>query len=313
MPQPFEMRKSALFAHPPVAGGQTATLSVAPLTYENEREILAFLSAADSVQAIFMTSLVRDNGLESPFNRGTFYGARRARDEEIAGVALIGHATLIETSDEAALEAFARIAGVSSNTHVHLGEEERIKLFWRHYGRGGQRARLSCRELLFELRAPVETMEAVDGLRLATLDDLAFVMPVQACMAFEESGVNPVECDAVGFRLRCARRIEQGRVFVWVENNRLLFKADILADTTRAAYLEGIYTSPSVRNHEYGLRCLSQVARTLLSRTGSIKLLVNEQNRKAQEFYRRAGFRFGGYYDTIFLQSGDEAKGLGRD
>jgi uncharacterized protein len=309
MSQSFEIKKGATLAIPPGTRNFGAPPSITPLTYESEREILAYLAAADSIQAIFMTGLVRDNGLESPFNRGTFYGARRTLDGELAGVALVGHATLIETTDDTVMEAFARLAKANPNTHVHLGEEERIMLFWQHYRRGGQRVRLICRELLFELREPLEVKEEVKGLRLATLDDLPFVMPVQACMAFEESGINPMERDSVGFRLRCARRIEQGRVFVLIENNRLLFKADILADTTRAAYLEGIYTSPSVRNQEYGSRCLSQVARTLLSRTGSIKLLVNEQNRKAHDFYRRTGFKFGGYYDTIFLQSGHEAKG----
>ena len=121
-------------------------------------------------------------------------------------------------------------------------------------------------------------------------------------MAFEESGVNPLERDAVGFRLRCARRIEQGRVWVWVEDGRLIFKADVMAYTPQAAYLEGVYTSPAVRNRSHGARCLQEVARQLLQHTRSINLLVNEQNQKAQDFYRRAGFRFTKIYDTIFLQ-----------
>jgi ribosomal protein S18 acetylase RimI-like enzyme len=258
-----------------------------------------------------MTGLVRDNGLESPFNRGTFYGARSDMTGELVGISLIGHATLVETSDDFALKTFAHIAREIPGAHVHLGQEEVIKRFWRHYSRGGQRARLVCREMLFEMRgAPaVSEQEGADELRLATLDDLPFVMPVQACMAFEESGVNPMEVDPTGFRLRCARRIEQGRVFVWIEDGRLLFKADILADTHGAVYLEGVYTSPEARSQSRGSRSMARMARTLLSRSSSIILLVNEQNRKAQEFYARAGFSFGGYYDTIFLQTGHEVKG----
>jgi ribosomal protein S18 acetylase RimI-like enzyme len=310
MPHSFELKKRATFRSPFAAETRSGSLRVETLTYENEREVLAFLSAADSVQAIFMTSMMRDNGLESPFNRGTFYGARHTTDRRLAGVALIGHATLVETSDSDALKVFAQAARACPRTHVYLGEEERIKQFWRHYARGGQLPRLVCREILFELRDEfVFFTEEVKGLRLATLDDLSLVMPVQAQMAFEESGVNPMERDAVGFRLRCARRIEQERVFVWIEDGCLLFKADILADTERAVYLEGVYTAPSERNLSYGSRCLSQMARTLLSRTRSIMLLVNEQNPQALAFYRRAGFQFGGYYDTIYLQSGKEAKG----
>jgi ribosomal protein S18 acetylase RimI-like enzyme len=311
MPHSFEMKKTATFTIPLGMEPRAESVSITPLTDEHEREVLAFLAGADSVQAIFMTGLLRDNGLESPFNRGIFYGAQSRDDGELIGVALVGHATLVETTDDFALRTFAHIAREIPGAHVILGQEELIKHFWRHYARGGKPARLFCRELLFELREEEllsETQE-IEGLRQATLEDLAYVMPVQACMAFEESGVNPMERDPVGFRLRCARRIEQGRVFVWIEDNRLIFKADVLADTSGAAYLEGIYTSAAARNHSYGSRCLLQVARNLFSRTRSVKLLVNEQNRKAQDFYARAGFRFAGYYDTIYLQSGVEVKG----
>lgn len=302
MPHPFELAKVATFNISLGPETVNETLKIQLLRDDEEREVLAFLAAARSVQSTFMTGLIRDNGLESPFNRGVFYGARRASGEELAGVALVGHSTLIETADEHALVAFARVAKTSRRAHVIMLEEEKVKRFWRHYARGGQRPRIVCREMLFELSAPVEIAEEVDGLRLATLDDLAFVMPVQACMALEESGVDPMERDAVGFRLRCARRIEQRRVWVWIENGRLIFKADILADTNEAVYMEGVYISPAARNQSHGSRCVTQMARQLLTRTRSIKLLVNEQNIKAQQFYRRAGFRFGGYYDTIFLQ-----------
>ncbi|MCA1557603.1 MAG: hypothetical protein LC731_03575, partial [Acidobacteria bacterium] len=266
MPHSFEVKKSATLMIPLGTEARNESLKVAPLTDEDEREVMAFLAASDSVQAIFMTSVVRDNGLESPFNRGIFYGARCDTSLELVGVALVGHATLVETDDDVALRAFAHLAKARSGVHVYLGEEERIKRFWQYYARGGQRPRLICREMLFELRDAPEASapEEVSGLRLATLDDLPFVMPVQACMAYEESGVNPLEADAVGFRMRCARRIEQGRVFVWIEQNYLLFKADVLADTSGAAYLEGVYASPSARKQTHGSSCLREVARRLL-------------------------------------------------
>jgi predicted GNAT family acetyltransferase len=303
MPHTFEREKIMAFTIPLSAEAHFGSLSIEPLADENEPEVLAFLSAYSSVQAVFMTSLVRDNGLESPFNRGIFYGARRGAGRELVGIALIGHATLVETYDTASLEAFARVARACTRAHVHLGEEERIKRFWRHYtaGAGPCRPRLICREMLFELREPVSMMEDVEGLRLATLDDLPFVMPVQACMAFEESGVDPMKQDAVGFRLRCARRIEQGRVFVWIERGRLIFKADVVADTPDGIYLEGIYVNPQEQGQGYGLRCLSQLSRNLLARTKSICLLVNERNWKAQAFYLSAGYKLRGTYETIFL------------
>ncbi len=282
------------------AAGAQAALEALPLTEGEREEALEFL-AGRPVHTVYMASLVRDNGVESPLNRGTFYGYR-GPDGRLEGVALIGHATLMEARTEAAIQAFAELAQGSQRKHMIMGEQEKIERFWNYYAGDGHDARLLCRELLFEQRWPVEVREAVHGLRQATLDDLEMVMPVQAQMAFEESGVNPMKADPTGFRLRCARRIEQGRVWVWVENGRLIFKADIIAETPQASYVEGVYINPEERGKGYGLRCISQLGRTLLSRTASVCLLVNEKNREAQDFYRRAGYKLRSYYDTIFLQ-----------
>ncbi len=283
-----------------VANGPSA---VHLLTDEHETEVLNFL-AARPVHTVFMAGFIRDNGLESTLNRGSFYAYRDA-EGQLEGVALIGHATLVEARSDAALTAFARLARNGSNAHMIMGEEEKIELFWRAYSEIEQKPHIICSELLLEQRWPAEQCEIVSGLRLATLDDLGHVMLVNAEMAFEESGVNPMERDPIGYRMRTARRIEQNRVWVWVEGDRLIFKADIVSDTPEAIYLEGVYVNPEDRGKGYGLRCFSHLCRTLLARTVSICLLVNEQNKKAQEFYAKAGYKLQSRYDTIFLPRED--------
>ena len=274
--------------------------AVVPLARGDEREVLAFL-AGRPIHTVIMASLVRDNGVVSPLNRGTFYGCR---DEEgaLEGVALVGHATLVEARTERALEAFARVAQQSDATHMIMGEQEVIAEFWGGYSEAGQEFRLACRELLFELRCPVAVGEAVEGLRRATLDDLELVLPVQAEMALAESGVNPLEADPEGFRRRTARRIEQGRTWVVVKGGRLAFKAEEQSETPQVVYLEGIYVAPSERGRGFGAGCLSQLCRETLARAQSVCLLVNEQNREAHALYRKVGFRFRSVYDTIFLR-----------
>jgi GNAT superfamily N-acetyltransferase len=250
-----------------------------------------------------MAGFIRDNGMESPLNRGTFYGCRDA-EGRLVGVALIGHATLVETESDAALAAFARVARDCPRTHVMMGENDKIERFWEYYAEDGRRARLICRELLMEQRWPIQVREAVPGLRSATPADLEQVMAVQAEMALAESGVNPMEADPEGFRLRCLRRIEQGRVWVWTEEGRLIFKADIISETPEVRYIEGVWVAPGQRGRGYGLRCLSQLSRELLVKSGAITLLVNEKAPEAVAFYRRAGYKLRSYYDTIFLYTG---------
>lgn len=295
-----KIESSAAMPHllwsPSSAAGSTVLLK----TLEDEADALDFL-AARPVHTVNLRSMIRDNGLSSSLNRGKFYGYRNA-EGEMEAVALIGHATLIETHTDRALESLAHAAQDCTHTHMIMGEQEKVEEFWSYYAEDGQKMRLACRELMFELRWPVEARAAVSSLRLATLDDLELILPVQAAMAEEESGVNPLEKDATGFRKRCAHRIEQGRTWVCVENGQLLFKTDVMAETPEVIYLEGIYVRAEERGKGYGLNCLSQLSQTLLKRTESLCILVNEENRAAQALYRKAGFKFTSTYDTIFLQ-----------
>lgn len=276
------------------AAGATAS----GLAQEHEAEVLEFLAARPTHTAI-MSGLIRDNGIVSPLNRGWFYAYRTWRGV-LEGMALIGHVTLVEARSCAALEAFAFAAQQSSNVHVIMAETDKTELFWKYYQPCGKRPRLLCRELLFEQREPPERREPVNGLRRATVVDLASVMQVQAQMAFAESGVNPMQIDPAGFRQRCARRIEQGRVWVWVEGGRLIFKADIIADTPEVNYLEGVWVNPQERRQGYGIRCMSHLAGKLLAKTKSLTVLVNQRAWQAHAFYRRSGYHFSGYYDTIY-------------
>ena len=270
------------------------------LEASQETEVLQFLSERP-LHTVTMVGFIRDNGLVSPLNRGSFYGYRNFAGR-LEGVALIGHATLIEARSNEALRAFASAAQSCKGTHMVLGEREQVLEFWKSYSSIGQKMRLACTELLFELKWPIEVPKTSVGLRRATEAELVLVMPVQAQMAFEESGVDPRLTDPRGFAQRCLRRIQQGRTWVVVKDNKLLFKAEIISDALEVIYLEGVWVSETERRNGFGASCLTQLARELLCRARSICLLVNKQNKSAHALYRKSGFRQRGTYDTIFLE-----------
>jgi len=275
------------------------SVSVERLANSDAPEVLKFL-AQRPIHTIAMMGLINDNGIVSPFNRGTFFGCRDLNGQ-LEGVALVGHATLMETVSDRALAALAQIARQCPNTHMIMGEKDRVADFWSHYSEAGRKQRSACREWLFELSWPVEAREEVDGLRPATVAELELVMPVQAELAYTESGVNPLDVDPQGFRKRCLRRIEQGRTWVVVENGLLVFKADVISKTPEVNYLEGIWLREDRRNKNLGTHFMSELMRRLLENTKSICLLVNESNEWAQGFYRKCGFHFRATYETIFL------------
>jgi predicted GNAT family acetyltransferase len=247
-----------------------------------------------------MASLIRDTGVESELNRGRLYSYRGSRGH-LEGIALLGHATLIEARTESSLSAFARLAQQSSLPYLIRGEEDLVKKFWSQYGKSGQGASRVCRELLLEqVRAPKG--KEVNALRQATLADLESVVRVNSEMARAESGNDPLQRDPEGFRYRTANRIKRGRNWIWMQDGKVLFKADILADTPQVIYLEGIYVDPNERGKGYGSTCLSQLGRMLLHRTGSICLTLNASKKKTRDFYVKAGYDLRSYYDTIYLQ-----------
>ncbi len=274
--------------------------SIRELSRSDEAEVLEFL-AARPIHTVFMAGLIHDNGLISPRNRGSFYGARN-RSGQLEGVALIGHATLVEVHTEEALSAFARIARNCQNTSLIRGEQRATDTFWRHFAEEGQAPRLICTERLFEMSDEVTPQAKISELRPATIDDLESVLSVNAVMAYEESGVSPLQTDPTGFRSRTTQRIERQRVWVWTEDRRLIFKTDVASQTPEATYLEGIYVNPEERGQGYGFQCLTQLCSVLKENSRSICLTVNEHNKAGVGLYTKIGFHQHSDYQTIYLR-----------
>jgi tRNA modification GTPase len=88
-----------------------------------EAETLDFLSQRP-LHTVGLVGFIRDNGLVSERNRGTFYGCRN-RQGKLEGVALIGHATLMETTTDRALQAFADL--VRQGTDLSAAERMDIE------------------------------------------------------------------------------------------------------------------------------------------------------------------------------------------
>jgi ribosomal protein S18 acetylase RimI-like enzyme len=219
----------------------------------------------------------------------------------LEAVALIGHATMVEAHTEGALIAFARVARNCQNAHLIRGEQEAINLFWTYYNGVGSEPRCISRELLFELtETPADVPDV--NLRPATLSDLEKVIAVNSAMAIEEGGSSPLQRDPSGFRNRTARRIDQNRVWVLVEDNRLIFKADVVSQTPAVTYLEGIYVHPEERRKGHAQRCLTNLSSSLLADTKSICLTVNDRNQNATALYEKVGFKFHSNYETIYLR-----------
>src|SRR6266404_3460898 len=109
---------------PTVSLAPELTPSVEPLKGEHEAEVLDFLSAHPLLTFV-MTGWIKDNGLVSQLNRGTFYGSRNQRGE-LDGVALIGHITLFESKSESALAEFAELIRACPSAFAVMGQQQKV-------------------------------------------------------------------------------------------------------------------------------------------------------------------------------------------
>lgn len=271
------------------------------LTEFDKEEVLAFL-AQRPVHTVVMTSMIHDNGIENVQNRGKFFGYRN-ESGRLEGVALIGHTTLVEAHSEEALRALALSARTSETPiHIMMSDGDSIKTFWQYLTGGMKEPRLICSERLFEINFPLMVRENVPNLRLASEAELMPIAEAHAEVAFEESGVDPLVKDREGFLKRVARRIDQQRVWVvFDDEGKLVFKADVVAETPEVKYLEGIYVHPEYRGQGIGADCLSQLSRTLLEEVQYVCLLSNEEFQSAHRTYLKAGFKSQDSCVTIFV------------
>ena len=274
-------------------------MKVERLTEANRAETLAFLSERP-VHTVVMTSFILDNGMQNPLNRGDFHGYRNA-DGKLGGVALIGHTTLVDARSGEALKALAFTARRSQvSIHLVMSSGNAAEEFWTHLTGGQSQPRLTCVEKLFELSFPFTVPETINELRLATEAELLQVAEAQAEIAFMESGINPMEADRNGFLQRVVRRIDQGRVFVVVKDSKVVFKADVVAETHDTAYIEGVYVAPEFRGQGIGSNCLARLSIDLLNRVQNVCLLSNVDFEDAHKTYIRAGYRPAGQCTTLF-------------
>lgn len=270
------------------------------LTQDKTREVLDFLSVRP-VHTVVMTGFIRDNGLESELNRGTFHGYRNAAGE-LEGVALIGHTTLVEARSDESTIAFALTARESEiPVYVMMSDGDSIERFWNFYNLEGAEPRMLCTEKLFELKFPFPVRECAWDVRPAATEEIEQIAVAHAEVAYLESGTNPLERDPEGFMDRCRRRIEKGRTFVVFEDGRLVFKADIVAETNDVIYLEGVYVAPEYRGRGIAPECLSKLCTMLLERVENICMLSNLKFEAAHRSFEKAGFRSDDACTTIFV------------
>lgn len=129
------------------------------------------------------------------------------------------------------------------------------------------------------------------GLRAARREDLDRLLPACAAAHELELGVDPLVRDAEAFRWRTATQIDDGRSWVWLEDDVVRFKAEASAWTPSAVQVSQVWTDPEARGKGYAERGMRDLVRVLLERTPTVTLFVRTDNAPAISLYEKTGMR----------------------
>ena len=241
----------------------------------SQEQVLAFC-AREPIERVFLEDVAR-RGL------GRFYGAGKA-DGALTALCHAG-ANLVPSGPGTG--EFARtVAGARSR--MIIGEAGAVTELW-----DAARAELPAvredrpHQPVYAISEPPPSGET--GLRAATHTDLDRLVPACAAAHELELHLDPLARDPDAFRWRTEAQIDEGRSWVWLEDDVILFKAEASAWTPSAVQIQQVWVDPEVRGRGYGARGMRDLVRLLLETTPTVTLFVRAENAPAIATYEAIG------------------------
>lgn len=272
--------------------------------------VLEFLSR-DIVKNVFMLSWAQGYGIASQSQQELFHFAGVETDGLLQAVSLVvtRRLVLLDALGQAPAKRLGEWYGVRGTHFEHIvSARENVTPFWAGYqNKSGHQARLDRLQQLYVLERDTWLHEPFrhepTDLRLAQIPDLDAVFLASARMHAEETLEDPLERNPRHFRRHVEHRIQSDRTWVFFnDRRRLMFKADVSAQSQYGAQISGVYTPPALRGQGIATRCIADMCEALFDRGfPRITLYVNEDNIPAIHVYERVGFKRYCAYETVFV------------
>ncbi len=137
----------------------------------------------------------------------------------------------------------------------------------------------------------------------ALMRDLDLLIPACVSMFTEEVGISPVgEISEKSYRNRVAEVINQRKMFARIENNQVLFKAEIGVITDKVCQVQGVWVPPQLRGRNLGKSGMASVVNFARQNFApKVSLYVNDYNHRAQAVYKSVGFQEHSTFATILF------------
>jgi ribosomal protein S18 acetylase RimI-like enzyme len=267
-------------------------VSVNCLSHKDREPLLAFL-ARDAEGSIYLRSLVHEFGVDptgSP-EHGRFLGGWRRK--ELVSVLFFGNSRNITTlgEPEDLVPVLEQALEGPDYPRLFVGPARHAPIVRRGFSRSGAQPYLD-REQVYYLLTP-RTHNPLDApVRPARREETEVVARAQAAMTEEDLKVPPGQIDMRRLREISEKRIEEGKVWVWMEGDTLLFKTEESARAPDGVLVGGVFTHPDYRGRGLATRGVAAWAGRLFEAgLERMALHVSATNTPAIRAYERAGFQ----------------------
>ena len=264
-------------------------------------EALEVLSR-DPVADVFVASRVEAAGLDAGRLGGEMWGF--VVDGRLEALCHSGANLVPVQAGAAAVAAFAERARRQGRRCASIvGERAAVSALWDLLEPAWGAAR--------EVRA-VQPLMAIDAdpaveadplVRRVRPDEIDLLVPACVAMFTEEVGVSPLASDGgASYRARVAELVRGGRAFARIEDDRVVFKAEVGSVTTAACQVQGVWVPPELRGQGLsvpGMAAVVEAARRDIAPV--VSLYVNDFNTAARATYRRVGFTDRGAFMSVLF------------
>lgn len=257
--------------------------------------------AQDPVTNVFVAARIQETGLAG--TRGPLFGYEAGGERALCWCS----ANVVPV--EADGRAIAALAGkvVKRRTWASsvFGPADQVLDLWGRLERqwGPPREVRRTQYVMTTSTSPSLAGVPVDpDVRPARADELDLVVPAATAMFTEEIGYPPYQGSGLSYRQGIAGLIERGHSLVRVEDDRVVFKADLGSVALGVAQVQGVWVHPDLRGRGVAVPAMAAVVEhTLRHVAPTVTLYVNDFNEPAVRTYAGVGFERTGTFATVLL------------
>lgn len=256
----------------------------------------------DPVANVFVTARL-ELALQRGWNMGGQLWGYVARGE-LVGLCYSGANLVPVADDDEAIRAFAeRARRQGRRCSSIVGADDQVVRLWQRLesGWGPAREVRGDQPLLSLTESPAVTADPL--VRRVQPDELELILPACIDMFTEEVGISPLVNDGgVLYRSRVEELVRQGRAFARIEDDIVVFKAEVGAVSSRVCQVQGVWVHPKFRGTGLAVPAMAAVSNIARESVAPVvSLYVNSYNEPAMRTYRRVGFSQVGRFATVLF------------